>query len=93
LEELHPELANVWEALEQTKRMHDPPKAEQPADITIRLLPFQLEALHWMQEQEEGRFNGGILADEMGMGKTIQMISLLVTKRHVKPNLILCPTV
>jgi DNA repair protein RAD16 len=27
------------------------------------------------------------------MGKTIQMISLLVTRRDIKPNLILCPTV
>ena len=45
-----------------------------------------------MKAQEESRFAGGILADEMGMGKTIQMISLLVSTRE-SPNLILCPTV
>ncbi len=27
-------------------------------------------------------FQGGILADEMGMGKTIQAISLVVTSKH-----------
>jgi DNA repair protein RAD16 len=38
-------------------------------------------------------FSGGILADEMGMGKTIQMISLLVSKKIEGSTLILCPAV
>ena len=71
----------------QTKR------AEQPQNVTIDLLPFQLEGLNWLIKQEDSRFNGGILADEMGMGKTIQMISLLVSKRDPLPTLIICPTV
>ena len=29
----------------------------------MRLLPFQLEGLHWMQEQERGPWKGGMLAD------------------------------
>ena len=45
--------------------------------MTIKLLPFQLEGLNWLIKQEDGEFNGGILADEMGMGKTIQTIGLL----------------
>lgn len=59
----------------------------------MKLLPFQLEGLNWLMKQEESPLNGGILADEMGMGKTIQVISLLVTKSHIRPNLIVCPTV
>jgi SNF2 family DNA or RNA helicase len=34
---------------------------------------------------------GGILADEMGMGKTIQMISLIVANRGHGPTLVVCP--
>jgi DNA repair protein RAD16 len=68
-------------------------RADQPKDVIINLLPFQLEGLNWLTKQEESRFNGGILADEMGMGKTIQMISLLVSKRDITPTLIICPTV
>ena len=32
----------------------------------------QQESLHWMVAQEATAYRGGILADEMGMGKTIQ---------------------
>lgn len=45
-----------------------------------------------MTEQEKSPWKGGILADEMGMGKTIQTIALLLTDRK-KPNLIFAPTV
>ncbi|KAI9204403.1 SNF2 family N-terminal domain-containing protein [Polychytrium aggregatum] len=89
--EYHPELDAVWSELKEAPVFKC--TVEQPSDVSVKLLPFQLEGLAWLQEQEESRFHGGILADEMGMGKTIQMISLLVTKRHVKPNLIVVPTV
>ncbi|KAI8921141.1 SNF2 family N-terminal domain-containing protein, partial [Powellomyces hirtus] len=88
----HPELVTVWEQLEQEMEVIVPHRAEQPKDVMVNLLPFQQEGLHWLMAQEDSRFNGGILADEMGMGKTIQLISLLVSKR-MKPNLILTPTV
>jgi DNA repair protein RAD16 len=38
-------------------------------------------------------FHGGILADEMGMGKTIQTIALLLLARKPEPTLIVCPAV
>ena len=37
------------------------------------------EFLAWGIAQEQGPVAGGILADEMGMGKTIQAVSLIVT--------------
>ncbi|TPX65967.1 hypothetical protein SpCBS45565_g04840 [Spizellomyces sp. 'palustris'] len=90
--DFHPELVTVWEELEREVQVIVPQQAEQPQDVNVKLLPFQREGLFWLLEQERGRFSGGILADEMGMGKTIQMISLLVSTR-MKPNLILSPTV
>ncbi len=57
--------------------------AEQPSDVTTPMLPYQLEGLGWMLAQEASDIKGGILADEMGMGKTLQAIALLVA---AKPN-------
>ena len=45
---------------------------EPPAEMLMSLLPFQKEFLAWAVSQERGEVRGGILADEMGMGKTIQ---------------------
>ncbi|KAG8681874.1 DNA repair protein rad16, partial [Ceratobasidium sp. 394] len=42
--------------------------------------------------QENGPWCGGMLADEMGMGKTIQTLALFVADRK-KPNLVVAPTV
>lgn len=70
------------------------PKADQPAGLKLSLLPFQREGLSWMirqvvsclfislsssaEQETESDFHGGILADEMGMGKTIQSMSSLL---------------
>ncbi|KAI9593637.1 SNF2 family N-terminal domain-containing protein [Syncephalis fuscata] len=66
---------------------------QQPPELKLKLLSFQKEGLGWMLRQEMSNFHGGILADEMGMGKTIQMISLIVSRPRGKPNLIVAPTV
>jgi DNA repair protein RAD16 len=89
----HPELACIWDELENAPLIQ-PVKVPQPDGLSLQLLPFQLEGLDWLlkQEQQE-RFNGGILADEMGMGKTIQTIALLLAEPRGKPNLVIAPTV
>lgn len=69
-------------------------KAEQPASITRALKPFQLEGLHWMMQQEKTQWKGGLLGDEMGMGKTIQAVSLIMSDYPAKrPTLVLAPPV
>ncbi|KAG9089301.1 hypothetical protein FRC06_001635, partial [Ceratobasidium sp. 370] len=88
----HPELKDVWGDLEKNIKPVQPRKADQPEGLKVSLLPFQQESLYWMQKQENGPWCGGMLADEMGMGKTIQTLALFVVDRK-KPNLVVAPTV
>ncbi|KAI5955663.1 RAD16 [Candida jiufengensis] len=88
----HPELVNVFTDLASYEGIK-PERAPHPEGMTLRMLPFQLEGLNWLLKQEEGRFQGGILADEMGMGKTIQTIGLFMDDPTKKPNLVVGPTV
>ncbi|KAJ2825008.1 DNA repair protein rad16, partial [Coemansia sp. 'formosensis'] len=85
----HPHLRNVWSSLGPPRT---PKKIEQPSNLKIKLLPFQQEGVEWMTHQERTKFKGGILADEMGMGKTLQTIALMLVN-HGTPTLVVCPTV
>ncbi|RLV93142.1 DNA repair protein RAD16 [Spathaspora sp. JA1] len=92
LYDMHPYLKDVFPYLETCEKV-ETARAEHPKGMTIRLLPFQLEGLNWLIKQEDGEFQGGILADEMGMGKTIQTIALFMQDRTKRPNLVVGPTV
>ncbi|KAL7518437.1 hypothetical protein ACHAWX_003261 [Stephanocyclus meneghinianus] len=63
----------------------------EPPGLSATLLPFQIEGFSWMRHQEvKSDIRGGILADEMGMGKTIQTIATILDNRpklqHCKPG-------
>lgn len=66
----HAELADVWGDLAETIKPVKPTPMEAHPSLKLTLLPFQKESLFWMKKQEEGPWKGGMLADEMGMGKT-----------------------
>lgn len=93
LESHHPVLHTMWKDLEQLPKIGDV-KIEQPKNINRELKPFQLSGVGWMQAMEKTSWGGGLLGDEMGMGKTIQAVSLIMSDFPAKlPSLVLIPPV
>lgn len=61
-----------------------------PMELTVNLLPHQRQALAWMIRRERETTSlvnprGGILADDQGFGKTLSVISLMLTNRPQRP--------
>ncbi len=83
----------MWRDLEEMPVI-ETVQAPQPPGITRMLKPFQLEGLNWMIQQEKTKWKGGLLGDEMGMGKTIQAVSLIMSDFPTKsPTLVVMPPV
>jgi DNA repair protein RAD16 len=81
----------MWDTLKEVPVI-SPSQAEQPQAITRKLKSFQLEGLNWMTRQEKSQWKGGLLGDEMGMGKTIQAVSLIMSDYPAKePTLVVVP--
>ncbi len=57
--------------------------AEQPEGFRGQLRDYQREGLGWMHFLRQFRF-GGCLADDMGVGKTAQVLALLETRRELR---------
>jgi superfamily II DNA or RNA helicase len=71
--------------------------AEQPAGFNGQLRDYQREGLGWMEFLRRLSF-GGCLADDMGVGKTAQVLALLETRRELRakgevkqPSLVVVP--
>lgn len=93
LEKAHPSIKTMWEDLEKIPVIK-PVAAEQPPSINRKLKKFQLEGLDWLIKQEKTHYKGGLLGDEMGMGKTIQAVSLIMSDYPQKePTLVVVPPV
>lgn len=69
---------------------------ETPATFYGKLRPYQLKGVSWLAFLQRFGF-GGCLADDMGMGKTAQLIALLLHRQkqgenaHCEPALVICP--
>lgn len=93
LERSHPEIITMWSDLKKIDPIK-PVVAKQPEAINRKLKGFQLEGLDWMIKQEKSKWKGGLLGDEMGMGKTIQAVSLIMSDWPAKePTLVIVPPV
>lgn len=71
--------------------------ADQPAGFNGRLREYQREGLGWMHFLRQFSF-GGCLADDMGVGKTAQVLALLESRREMRaqgkidePSLVVVP--
>jgi hypothetical protein len=67
---------------------------EAPAGLNATLRPYQIDGLSWLNFLDDFNF-GGCLADDMGLGKSIQVIAFILSQRakigHTT-NLIVVPT-
>ena len=86
-------MLTLWEDLRQVPII-TPVAIEQPKSIKRVLKEFQLEGVDWMMKQEKSSYRGGLLGDEMGMGKTIQTVTLIMSDYPQKaPTLVVVPPV
>lgn len=55
------------------------PKLRAAGGEGVTLNPWQVTGLQWALSQEEGPIRGGVIADACGIGKTIQMLSVIAS--------------
>ncbi|MCH5163414.1 MAG: DEAD/DEAH box helicase [Clostridiales bacterium] len=60
-----------------------------PPELDSVLRPYQKTGLKWLSALKDNGF-GGILADDMGLGKSLQIIALILA--HKLKTIIVCPT-
>jgi Superfamily II DNA/RNA helicases, SNF2 family len=82
---------------EELRRFQGVEPAAQPAGFVGRLRDYQSEGLGWMHFLQRFSF-GGCLADDMGVGKTAQVLALLESRRELRaagesigPSLVVVP--
>lgn len=61
-----------------------------PPSLEDNLRSYQKEAFLWMKTLVKHNLNG-VLADDMGLGKSIEMISVIISDESCGPSLIVCP--
>ncbi|UII26595.1 SNF2-related protein [Fulvivirga maritima] len=85
------ELAMYHEKLENFKAIE---QVNIPKELRAELRPYQKEGLNWLNFLDDFNF-GGCLADDMGLGKSVQIIAFILAlkeKQGKKPHLLVVPT-
>jgi SNF2 family DNA or RNA helicase len=87
-------IQSLYHRMQSSKGVQD--SCQQPKELKLNLLPYQLEGLSWLKNNEkEGSSSGGLLCDDMGLGKTveslvkfnsvqIQILSLVLSNKRPK---------
>ncbi len=69
---------------------YDDQKISLDKNLKSVLRPYQIKGVKWLTVLKENHLSG-ILADDMGLGKSLEMIAFLSQYHEGKPNLIVCP--
>ena len=80
----------VGAQIERLRSSAAPAQAE-IVGIDGELRAYQERGVAWLQRLTELGL-GGVLADQMGLGKTLQAIALLTSRPQDRPQLVVCPT-
>ena len=80
-------LSELIDALRNAGKLRDVP--ESPEGFEGHLRPYQRRGVAWLEGMADLGM-GAVLADAMGLGKTIQLIGLMVSRPG--PFLVVCPT-
>ena len=72
-------------------RAADGPGDAEVVGIRGELRPYQRRGVAWLQRLSQLGM-GGVLADQMGLGKTVMAIALLTSRAQDRPHLVVCPT-
>jgi SNF2 family DNA or RNA helicase len=89
-EEVKAEVTRYHELLNNIRSI---PTVAQPADLFAQLRPYQHEGLNWLNFMDDANF-GACLADDMGLGKSLQIIAFILAlaeKRQVRTHLLVVP--
>src|SRR5690606_31017557 len=80
----------IADLLERLRAAQDLPEVpDRPEGFVGELRPYQRRGVAWLQGMADLGF-GAVLADAMGLGKTVQLIAMLVSRPG--PFLVVCPT-
>ncbi|HUT55809.1 MAG TPA: DEAD/DEAH box helicase [bacterium] len=71
----------------ENQRRPPPEQPKQPLVMDDKLYPFQREAVEWL-EARDGR---GLIAHEMGLGKSVIAAAWVKHRLELRPALIICP--
>jgi SNF2 family DNA or RNA helicase len=81
------DLVHLLESVKKQEEREVEGESNTPDELTVNLLKHQRRGLKWLEDTEDDdKKRGGILADAMGLGKTVQMISLIISHRAEEPK-------
>lgn len=91
VEELHAEVKQEVQLLKDKLLVYKEENTSPPIGFKGVLKPYQLQGYHWLTELSNLGI-GGILADDMGLGKSIQALAFLLNKAPTHKTLLVVPT-